>query len=288
MNATPAILTPHTDLVYDVGFHKGEDTAFYLAKGFRVIAFEANPGLVKHGKQRFATEIASGRLVLVEGAVVERLPGQPFPASLPFFFHPAHSTVGSLEQQWTQVHLPQGSGKPEQTNVPTVDFAACLQQYGVPYYLKIDIEGSGLACVRALATLPQRPHYLSLEASRAGPQAFAEEIRLLEGLGYPRFQLVQQVGIRWQQEPQPSREGQYSGKPVVEGSSGLFGRDLPNRWQDGSAIMQQQARRHRRLHLVQPIVRLRGGGRLMRIINRLTGYALGGYLDTHARHRLLD
>jgi FkbM family methyltransferase len=287
MNTTTPILTPHTDLIYDVGFHKGEDTSFYLTKGFRVVAFEANPALVDHGRQKFATEIATGRLVLVEGAVIERIPGQPFPASLPFFFHPTFSAVGSLEQRWTQVHLPRGSGKPEQANVPTVDFAACLQKYGVPYYLKIDIEGSGLACVRSLATLPHRPHYLSLEASREGPQVFAEEIALLEGLGYLLFQLVQQVGIRRQQEPQPAREGQHSGKPVVEGSSGLFGRDLPNRWQDGPAIIKQQANHHQRLRLVQPIVRLRGGGRLIRIVNRLTGYALGGYLDTHARHQLL-
>lgn len=288
MNASPPVLTPHTDLIYDVGFHRGEDTAFYLAKGFRVVAFEANPVLIQRGQQQFATEIASGRLLLVEGAVVEHEPGRPFPASLPFYFHKAYSGIGSLEQSWVRLHLPQRAAEMEQTNVPTVDFAACLRQYGVPYYLKIDIEGSGQSCVQALATLPYRPHYLSIESSREGPQAFARELDLLEELGYTHFQWIQQVGIRRQREPQPAREGQHSAKPVAEGSSGLFGRDLPNRWQSRATIIRQQATRRQRLQLVQPLARLPGSGLLLRIINRLTGYALGGYLDTHARHRLLD
>jgi 16S rRNA A1518/A1519 N6-dimethyltransferase RsmA/KsgA/DIM1 with predicted DNA glycosylase/AP lyase activity len=38
------IPTPkHKDLIYDVGMHHGEDTEFYLRKGFRVVAFEADP-----------------------------------------------------------------------------------------------------------------------------------------------------------------------------------------------------------------------------------------------------
>jgi hypothetical protein len=34
---------PHEDLIYDIGMHQGEDTEFYLQKGFNVIAFEADP-----------------------------------------------------------------------------------------------------------------------------------------------------------------------------------------------------------------------------------------------------
>ena len=32
-------MAKHQDLIYDVGFQHGEDTAFYLKKGFRVVAF---------------------------------------------------------------------------------------------------------------------------------------------------------------------------------------------------------------------------------------------------------
>ena len=46
------------DLVYDVGLHKGEDTEYYLKKGFRVIAIEANPQLISECKARFREAIA--------------------------------------------------------------------------------------------------------------------------------------------------------------------------------------------------------------------------------------
>ena len=65
------VCTKKDSLIYDVGLHKGEDTAFYLAKGFEVVAFEANPALVQSCRERFADAIAAGRLTIVEGAVVD-------------------------------------------------------------------------------------------------------------------------------------------------------------------------------------------------------------------------
>jgi hypothetical protein len=33
----------HSDLIYDVGLLDGADTAYYLFRGFRVVAVDANP-----------------------------------------------------------------------------------------------------------------------------------------------------------------------------------------------------------------------------------------------------
>ena len=60
---------PNPRLIYDFGMHKGEDTEYYLKKGFEVVSFEANPELAAHCRERFAEEIAAGRLTIVEGAV---------------------------------------------------------------------------------------------------------------------------------------------------------------------------------------------------------------------------
>ena len=60
-----------SDLIYDVGFHHGEDTEFYLTKGFKVVAIEAHPGLCQAGREKFAHEIESGRLTLLNIAVAE-------------------------------------------------------------------------------------------------------------------------------------------------------------------------------------------------------------------------
>ena len=66
------INTPkHDDLIYDVGMHKGEDTEFYLRKGFRVIAIEANPELTRLCKDRLKTFVDQGQLKILEGAIVD-------------------------------------------------------------------------------------------------------------------------------------------------------------------------------------------------------------------------
>jgi hypothetical protein len=54
------------DLIYDVGMHSGEDTEFYLKKGFRVIAFEANSDLAASARSKFHDYIAKDKLVIVQ------------------------------------------------------------------------------------------------------------------------------------------------------------------------------------------------------------------------------
>lgn len=61
----------HNNLIYDVGMHKGEDTDYYLKKGFKVIAFEAEPNLAAKCRNRFTSDIENGKLVIIEGAIIE-------------------------------------------------------------------------------------------------------------------------------------------------------------------------------------------------------------------------
>lgn len=56
------------DLIFDIGLHRGQDTRFYLDKGFRVVALDANPGLCAAARQSFAAELALGQLHIVEAA----------------------------------------------------------------------------------------------------------------------------------------------------------------------------------------------------------------------------
>src|ERR1043166_830477 len=53
------------DLIYDIGVHDGDDTAYYLHRGFRVIAVDADPIMVEACRKRFAEEIRIGRLMLL-------------------------------------------------------------------------------------------------------------------------------------------------------------------------------------------------------------------------------
>ena len=59
-------------LIFDVGCNDGQDSDFYLKKGFRVVGVEANPALCEALKKRFAQEIAEGRFILVCEAIAEQ------------------------------------------------------------------------------------------------------------------------------------------------------------------------------------------------------------------------
>src|SRR5688572_1571889 len=70
------------DLIYDVGAHTGEDSAFYLEKGFHVVAVEAMPQHAEWLRMRFARAIREGRLLVEEAAVGDSAgPGE-------FYIHP--------------------------------------------------------------------------------------------------------------------------------------------------------------------------------------------------------
>jgi FkbM family methyltransferase len=58
-------------LIFDVGCNNRQDSDFYLKKGFRVVAVEANPALCEGLRERFAVEIAQGRFTLVCEAIAE-------------------------------------------------------------------------------------------------------------------------------------------------------------------------------------------------------------------------
>ena len=69
----PSLLDTPKDknLIFDVGLHRGEDTEFYLKKGFRVVAFEANPELVALCSQKFMPFMNQGQLNIIQGAIAE-------------------------------------------------------------------------------------------------------------------------------------------------------------------------------------------------------------------------
>ena len=39
----------NNNLIFDFGFHNGDDSDFYLRKGYNIVAIEANPELVNKG-----------------------------------------------------------------------------------------------------------------------------------------------------------------------------------------------------------------------------------------------
>src|SRR6516165_6058266 len=99
----PASTTPkHYDLIYDVGLHKGEDAEFYLHKGFRVVAFEADPDLIASCKERLKEFIDNGQLTIIEGAIVGFDVITSGPKKVRFYKNCENSVWGTVCSDWAE------------------------------------------------------------------------------------------------------------------------------------------------------------------------------------------
>src|SRR5215471_11290077 len=58
-------------LIYDVGMHNGDDTAYYLHCGYQVVGVEANPLMAATLRSRFADAIETKRLNLLALGIAE-------------------------------------------------------------------------------------------------------------------------------------------------------------------------------------------------------------------------
>lgn len=177
------------NLIYDVGMHKGEDTAFYLEKGYNVIGFEADPELARFCRKRFKFSIADGRVRIVDGAISESSERK-----VKFYHNNGNSVWGTVCNDWARRNEKAGTTN-KALNVEAVNFSNVLREYGMPFYMKIDIEGSDMICVKALRDFPKRPDYISIESSKISLDAVRDELDILESLGYDSFQVVQQEGF---------------------------------------------------------------------------------------------
>lgn len=220
-------------LIYDVGAHLGEDTDFYLKKGFDVVAVEANPQLVQQLKARFAAELQSERLRIANVAIVERGGGE-----VDFFVDKAKSIWGTVDQKWAEKNKSRGGGDVIRISVPAKSLTDLMKEYGVPRYCKIDIEGNDLIAMKSLKELSQRPKFVSMETEKISWRALVAEMDALRELGYSRFNIVDQNIVNRQVCPNPPLERNYLEHKFPKGSSGLFGEELPGKWVDYFEAMQ--------------------------------------------------
>jgi FkbM family methyltransferase len=211
---------PKSDLIFDVGAHNGDDTAAYLARGFRVIAVEANPILCEDMHKRFASDIKLGRAVVVNKAIDRRGGGK-----ITLHVNSLDSAQGTAIDSYSQRALARG-GDIINYDVPTVSLSSLIEEYGKAHYIKIDIEGMDGEAIASLSQF-QAPQYISIERP-SSPQNQVKAILTLRRLGYTRFQTVDQSTVGSQVHPALA---------IALGPSGLFGDELPQAWvTDISAI----------------------------------------------------
>jgi FkbM family methyltransferase len=239
------------DLIFDVGANNGDDSAYYLARGFHVLAVEADPVLAIRLRQRFSAELSAGTFQLLNVGVARET------SEAEFWICETHSEWNSFDQT-----IASREGQPHHAVViPCRTFASILEEFGVPHYLKIDIEGNDRMCLEALD--PRNlPRFCSVEVA----MPTLETMTLLRRLGYEKFKLIEQsdfTELNWIPNessvvragmlhlvrpagaigalavravfraffrPKPSSPIEADGWTFPKGSSGPFGKDLPGPW----------------------------------------------------------
>lgn len=200
------------DLIVDIGMSEGNDSAFYLAKGFSVVGVEADPTLQPRLAARFAGEIADGRLRLLHRAAFSRS-GQ----MLRFFHDDATQGQSSLDRR--------GRAGVTEYEVASIAWPEVRAIAGVPYYLKLDIEGGEPPFLASMFGAGPMPPFISAEVPSFNP---VEQFR---ALGYTHFRLINQAILHEVALPDPPREGRWVPRPPADHWSGPFGRELPgSRW----------------------------------------------------------
>jgi FkbM family methyltransferase len=229
---------PERDLIFDLGMFDGSDTAFYLAKGFRVVAVEARPDLCRAARARFAGELRGGQLTIVERAIWSTADER-----LPFYVRSGWSSA------FRQSAERDGEAS-EIIEVRTTTLRRLISEFGVPHFLKCDLEGAEDIVIDELPDLPEKPSFLSVE------DPTGDGASRLAAVGYDRFQMVNQGHLRLYRPPRPALEGRYVSTTFDGRCSGLFGFELNSaHWVDNDRLQRQMRLwRSLRERTVNPVV----------------------------------
>jgi FkbM family methyltransferase len=274
-------------LVFDVGMHQGEDTEFYLSRGCNVVGIEANPVLVAKLREKFAAEIATGRVQIVDKAIAENA------GRVAFTIDASQSIWGSISPSFIErnrLWADANKGTANQiVEVEATTLDELVRAFGTPYYMKVDIEGMDMACIRALHHCRSKPRYLSIESvvtsGVTSVESGFDELAHLWVLGYRYFKYIDQNQLPRLDGSTLDREGPSMRYKYRGDSSGPFGEESPGAWAEIGPTLRRMRALVRYQNAIGPGGRhyhtllSKIGRRLYRVVRRRTH----SWYDLHAR-----
>lgn len=198
-------------LIYDIGMHNGDDTAYYLHQGHRVIAIEPDPSLVSKATSRFSGPLSTGQLTILNVAIASQ------DGHMDFWINDDNSLLNSFNHAMAT----REGARAHVIRVETRSIGSIITEFGIPDYLKVDIEGYDLVCVNGLSP-SALPPYISVESEAVGEgealddQRALATLEALSKLGYCKFKLIAQHDF-W---PLTGSGAQMLYRKVVQSASG--------------------------------------------------------------------
>jgi len=168
-----------------------KDTAYYLARGYKVVAIDANPNIIEEAKVRFQNALISKKLVLLNYAICDKDDKE-------VDFH-ISKDPGKSSLKYT---ISNREGLHNRTiRVKTKRLSSLMKEYGMPFYCKIDVEGYDAIALETLSDLGTLPRFISVETECLGKdETLSREdslatLRSLCRLGYRGFKLIDQRSL---------------------------------------------------------------------------------------------
>jgi FkbM family methyltransferase len=142
------------DLVFDIGANKGGKVAAFLALGTRVVAVEPSADCTDHMRIHFRDAIAKGQLQIEPAAVASKN------GELALIAIDPDSGMYSGSPDFVKYAETIGYTGARAMKVKAVTLDDLVQRYGMPHFIKIDVEGMDAEALRGLSG---RSRFLSFE-----------------------------------------------------------------------------------------------------------------------------
>ncbi len=215
-------------VIYDFGANNGDDIGYYLKKADCVVAVEASPTLCSMIEARFAREIAERRVFVLCCVITAGEQEGP----VPFYLHKTNHVLSQFPAPSIDAaHMF------EEVLLPALSPDRIIETYGVPHYIKIDLEHYDAEILRSLFTHGIFPDYISAESHSI------EVFCLLAALGnYKAFKLVNgpSVGTLYANHLINTRSGVQAHSFPIH-SAGPYGDDIPGPWLSATGLFRQLA-----------------------------------------------